>query len=84
MTVSLSQGEATAIVVKAARGFGLSWGLAEEAGWALCNWGSMEVTRFFGLNAHLMGQQKTVRLRLGQPLWITHPFQTAMRNWGVI
>ena len=39
MTVSLSQGEATAIVVKAARGFGLSWGLAEEAGWALCQLG---------------------------------------------
>ena len=39
MSVSLSQGEATAIVVKAARGFGLSWGLAEEAGWALCQLG---------------------------------------------
>ena len=39
MSVSLSQGEATAIVVKAARGFGLSWGLAEEAGWALCELG---------------------------------------------
>lgn len=36
MSVSLSQCEATAIVVKAARGYGLSWGLAEEAGWALC------------------------------------------------
>ena len=39
MSVALSQGEATAIVVKAARGFGLSWGLAEEAGWALCQLG---------------------------------------------
>jgi len=39
VSVSLSQGEATAIVVKAARGFGLSWGLAEEAGWALCQLG---------------------------------------------
>ena len=39
MSVSLSQGEATAIVLKAARGFGLSWGLAEEAGWALCQLG---------------------------------------------
>lgn len=39
MSVTLSQGEATAIVVKAARGFGLSWGLAEEAGWALCQLG---------------------------------------------
>ena len=39
MTMSLSQGEATAIVVKAARGVGLSWGLAEEAGWALCQLG---------------------------------------------
>lgn len=39
MNVSLSQGEASSIVVKAARGFGLSWGLAEEAGWALCQLG---------------------------------------------
>ena len=39
MTASLSQGEATAMVIKAARGFGLSWGLAEEAGWALCQLG---------------------------------------------
>ena len=39
MTASLSKGEATAMVIKAARGFGLSWGLAEEAGWALCQLG---------------------------------------------
>jgi hypothetical protein len=39
LTASLSQGEAAAMVIKAARGFGLSWGLAEEAGWALCQLG---------------------------------------------
>ena len=50
MSISLSQGEATAIVVKAARGFGLSWGLAEEAGWALCQLGQYDndVLSWFG------------------------------------
>ena len=67
MSVALSQGEATAIVVKAARGFGLSWGLAEEAGWALVNLVSMAMTRFLGSNVHLMGPQKTAPSRLGQP-----------------
>ena len=34
--MQLSQSEITALATKAARGAGLSWGEAEEAGWACC------------------------------------------------
>ena len=67
MSVALSQGEATGIVVKAARGFGLSWGLAEEAGWALCQLGQYGNDPLSWFERALMGPQKTAPSRLGQP-----------------
>ena len=54
------------LLLKLRIGFGLSWGLAEEAGWAFANWVNMAMTRFHGLNVHLMGL-KTAPSRLGQP-----------------
>ena len=64
MSISLSQGEATAIVVKAARGFGLSWGLAEEAGWALCQLGQYDndVLSWFGHAFHATKEQCPITL----------------------
>lgn len=64
MSISLSQGEATAIVVKAARGFGLSWGLAEEAGWALCQLGQYDndVLSWFGHAFHATTEQCPITL----------------------
>ena len=58
MSVALSQGEATAIVVKAARGFGLSWGWQKRRVGPFANWVNMAMTRFHGLNVHLMGPRK--------------------------
>ena len=65
MSVSLSQGEATAIVVKAARGFGLSWGLAEEAGWALCQLGQYGSDPLFWFERAFNGATENCPITIG-------------------
>ena len=82
MSVSLSQGEATAIVVKAARGFGLSWGLAEEAGWALCQLGQYGNDPLSWFERALNGPTENCPITIGATLMDHSPLPNSDAQLG--
>ena len=82
MTLSLSQGEATAIVVKAARGFGLSWGLAEEAGWALCQLGQYGNDPLSWFDRAFKGSIENCPITIGATLMDHAPLSDSLAQQG--